>query len=87
MADLVLLHHPLGAALLALEVDARLFPYDPAHQTFVNVYEGGNLAQQWILTDGSGSRDLESDALRYQLRDLHRRLAAAVRLVAPEAAE
>jgi hydrogenase/urease accessory protein HupE len=33
--------------VLALEVG--MFPYDPAHQTFVNVYEGDNLALQAIL--------------------------------------
>ena len=32
---------------------ANLFPYDPAHQTFVNVYEGGALAQQWIVSGRS----------------------------------
>ena len=36
----------LPATLL---VDARMFPYDPAHQTFVNVYESGDLALQAIL--------------------------------------
>jgi hydrogenase/urease accessory protein HupE len=30
-------------------VDARMFPYDPAHQTFVNVYEGDALTLQAIL--------------------------------------
>jgi hydrogenase/urease accessory protein HupE len=30
-------------------VIASLFPYDPQHQTFVNVYEGGELAAQAIL--------------------------------------
>jgi hypothetical protein len=30
-----------------------LFPYDPAHQTFVNVYEDGALAQQWIASGRS----------------------------------
>ena len=34
----------------ALDLSARLFPYDPQHQTFVNVYEGGALVQQWILS-------------------------------------
>ena len=29
---------------------ANLFPYDPLHQTFVNVYEDGELRQQTILT-------------------------------------
>lgn len=40
----------------ALAVEADLFPYDPAHQTFVNVYEDGELRQQWILSAGSGER-------------------------------
>jgi hydrogenase/urease accessory protein HupE len=37
-----------------LKVEARLFPYDPQHQTFVNVYEGAALSQQWIMAEGSG---------------------------------
>ena len=32
-----------------LTVDARMFPYDVAHQTFVNVYEGDALTWQAIL--------------------------------------
>ncbi len=32
-----------------LRIRAVLFPYDPAHQTFVNVYEGGALQTQAIL--------------------------------------
>ncbi len=32
-----------------LGVDALLFPYDPQHQTFVNVYEDGALRHQAIL--------------------------------------
>ena len=31
---------------------AALFPYDPAHQTFLNVYEGGALSSQAILDLG-----------------------------------
>jgi hydrogenase/urease accessory protein HupE len=27
----------------------NMFPYDPQHQTFVNVYDGGSLAGQWIV--------------------------------------
>jgi hydrogenase/urease accessory protein HupE len=30
-------------------IDGRLFPYDPMHQTFVNVYEDGELRHQAIL--------------------------------------
>lgn len=33
----------------AVMLDARMFPYDPAHQTFVNVYADGAIAQQAIL--------------------------------------
>jgi hydrogenase/urease accessory protein HupE len=37
----------------ALRVSAQFFPYDPAHQTFVNIYEGATLSQQWIMSAGS----------------------------------
>ncbi|MGX7895773.1 HupE/UreJ family protein [Tsuneonella sp. HG222] len=30
-----------------------LFPYDPQHQTFVNVYEGKQIRQQWITSGTS----------------------------------
>ncbi|MEQ1870032.1 MAG: HupE/UreJ family protein [Vicinamibacterales bacterium] len=33
----------------SLPVHAQIFPYDPAHQTFVNVYEEGSLTLQTIL--------------------------------------
>ena len=35
-----------------IAVDALMFPYDPVHQTFVNVYEGDTLASQAILSVG-----------------------------------
>jgi len=34
----------------AVDLTAIVFPYDPMHQTFVNVYEDGELRQQNILT-------------------------------------
>jgi hydrogenase/urease accessory protein HupE len=34
----------------ALSLDTNLFPVDPNHQTFVNVYEGDELRQQFILS-------------------------------------
>ena len=37
----------------ALTIAAQVVPSDPDHQTFVNVYEGGELRQQWLL----GARD------------------------------
>lgn len=45
-----------GPPPAALEVETSLFPYDPLHQTFINVYEDGTLRQQWILGEGAGSR-------------------------------
>ncbi|MGE3888251.1 MAG: HupE/UreJ family protein [Vicinamibacterales bacterium] len=33
-----------------VDVHAVIFPYDPVHQTFVNIYEDGRLRQQNILT-------------------------------------
>lgn len=38
-----------GPTPATLAVDAFLFPYDPVHQTFVNVYEDGALRLQSIL--------------------------------------
>jgi hydrogenase/urease accessory protein HupE len=40
---------PVSGAPGRLTLDARLFPYDPVHQTFVNVYEHGELKSQAIL--------------------------------------
>ena len=39
-----------------LGVRARLFPYDPFHQTFINIYEDGTLRQQAVLDAGDGER-------------------------------
>ena len=33
-------------------VNAAMFPYDPVHQTFVNVYESGTLMSQMVLDRG-----------------------------------
>jgi len=33
----------------SLGIDANLFPYDPQHQTFINIYEGDKLRQQLIF--------------------------------------
>lgn len=34
----------------ALTIDTNLFPADPNHQTFVNVWEGGDVPHQYILS-------------------------------------
>jgi len=33
----------------AIVIDTNLFPYDPNHQTFINIYEGNELRQQFIF--------------------------------------
>jgi hypothetical protein len=38
----------------ALTVDTNLFPYDPNHQTFINIYEGTELRQQLIFNAAAG---------------------------------
>jgi hypothetical protein len=37
----------------AVVIDTNLFPYDPNHQTFINVYEDKDLRQQFIFNAGS----------------------------------
>jgi hydrogenase/urease accessory protein HupE len=38
-----------GSTPAKLEIVAVMFPYDPMHQTFVNIYEDGEIARQVIL--------------------------------------
>jgi hydrogenase/urease accessory protein HupE len=40
----------------SLSMDTNLFPYDPLHQTFINVYEEGQLRQQAIFNAESTAR-------------------------------
>ena len=42
--------YPLGGRPGVVSASAFMFPYDPIHQTFVNVYEAGDLAMQAILS-------------------------------------
>jgi hydrogenase/urease accessory protein HupE len=46
-----------GERPASLRVDAILFPYDPIHQTFINVYEDGQLHHQAILDRNRPSAD------------------------------
>jgi hydrogenase/urease accessory protein HupE len=39
-----------------VSVRARMFPYDPFHQTFLNVYEDGSLRQQAVFNTDEGER-------------------------------
>ena len=45
-----------GAAPGALYLSPHMFPYDPAHQTFVNVYEERDIRQQMIFNAGSSEQ-------------------------------
>lgn len=47
----------LRAAVGRLRIDAALFPYDPAHQTFVNIYEADVLTTQQVLSAGRPSME------------------------------
>jgi hydrogenase/urease accessory protein HupE len=40
-----------------LRINSNLFPYDPQHQTFLNIYEDGRLASQVILGQDRNSFD------------------------------
>lgn len=40
----------------ALTIDTNLFPYDPNHQTFINIYEGDSLRQQMIFSAATPER-------------------------------
>jgi hypothetical protein len=40
----------------AVVIDTNLFPYDPNHQTFINIYEDRELRQQFIFSSGSYER-------------------------------
>jgi hypothetical protein len=41
--------YALASAPASVVISAKMFPYDPAHQTFINIYEGGVLNSQQIL--------------------------------------
>jgi hydrogenase/urease accessory protein HupE len=42
-------HIPLSKPPGVLKINASLFPYDPQHQTFLNIYDGGSLVHQEIF--------------------------------------
>ena len=69
-----------------LDVDARLFPYDPQHQTFVNIYEGGALTSQAILDHRQERCEYVSGAPRSPLATIARFLPAGIHhiLIGPD---
>ena len=56
-----------GGRPSSFRIEARLFPYDPAHQTFLNVHEDGVLAHQAILDAQHKTADFYSGALQGRL--------------------
>jgi hydrogenase/urease accessory protein HupE len=46
-----------GTRPARVRVDGLLFPYDPIHQTFINVYEDGRLHHQAIIAEGRQTAD------------------------------
>jgi hypothetical protein len=64
-----------GVRPARVDVHAVVFPYDPAHQTFVNVYEDGQLRQQNILT-------ADDPAMQYYAGTTQGRLAVVRTFVA-----
>jgi hypothetical protein len=75
---------PPGTGVFALE--ARLFPYDPTHQTFVNVYEGEYLKLQAILDQGHPRLEYFPGSSQGMFAVIERFLPAGFRhiLAAPE---
>jgi len=69
-----------------LSVAAALFPYDPRHQTFVNVYEEASLRQQVILGGGRSSLDYFTGSRRGTAAVAHRFVAAGIHhiLIGPD---
>jgi hydrogenase/urease accessory protein HupE len=57
-------------------IHARMFPYDPSHQTFVNIYERGALVTQTILSKDRDAVDFYAGS-RQGTRAVIRRFAAS----------
>jgi hydrogenase/urease accessory protein HupE len=75
-----------GSRPTDLRINALLFPYDPQHQTFVNVYEDGALRQQAILDGGHTSLEFFSGGPRGTFAVARRFVAAGIHhiLIGPD---
>jgi hydrogenase/urease accessory protein HupE len=69
-----------------LRITATLFPYDPRHQTFLNVYEDSALRQQVILDPSRASVEYFSGSARGTLEVARRFLASGIHhiLIGPD---
>jgi hydrogenase/urease accessory protein HupE len=70
----------------ALNVQAALFPYDPAHRTFVNIYDAGELATQEVLEVGRAGLDYYSGTRQGTLAVVRRFVPSGVEhiLIGPD---
>jgi hydrogenase/urease accessory protein HupE len=88
LADKQSLRLPLraGPDRGALAVAAALFPYDPRHQTFVNVYEHDTLRQQIILDARRPSIEYFAGSTQGRLLVVRRFLASGIHhiLIGPD---
>lgn len=79
---------PLGGSTTphAVTVNVHLFPYDPQHQTFVNMYEGGALTTQAILDQAHARFEYETGASHGALATIARFLPAGIHhiLIGPD---
>jgi hydrogenase/urease accessory protein HupE len=70
----------------ALRLEATLFPYDPKHETFVNVYEDSALRQQAILGGSRASFEYFSGSARGTFAVVRRFVAEGIHhiLIGPD---
>ena len=61
-----------------LQVSVHLFPYDPNHQTFVNVYEDGRLVNQAILSSRRTSAEHFTGTSQGRLAVVQRFVASGI---------
>ncbi len=58
----LVLHHAWNGAPETLRVTGLLFPYDPRHRTFLNIYSGEEILRQEILTQESTSIEFRTNS-------------------------
>ena len=75
-------HAAVGRPTGHVAVAARLFPYDPIHQTFVTVYEGQTVAWQDVLGRGHDRTDHYTGTRQGRLAVVKRFVASGVHHIA-----
>lgn len=56
----VVMSHSWKGAPISLRVEGLLFPYDPRHRTFLNIYAGGEILRQEIFTAQTTSTEFQT---------------------------